>query len=291
MSLAALSLILVSAFMHAWWNLLVKRSEHKTVFIWWMFVSSGLLFTILWPLLPGSLVWPTPQVWGLALAGSACFMFYHICNGMAYRYGADLSMAYPLAQTSMIYVPIWGVLFLGESLSWLGGIGIMAIICGAYVIQMESLRAEALLQPLRNLSHPAVQAALAAGFIYSVGSIADKVGVGLYNPTAFTYLLVLIMLVLMSLNLCRRAYRGMIREEWRQNRGLILLSGPVMLLSFLTFRWGLAMAPVSYAVPVRRVNLLCGVLIGVLFLKESCGRIRLAAAGLILLGVVLIRFG
>ena len=41
MSTLAFSLILVSAVMHALWNLLVKRSRDKTVFIWWMFVMSG----------------------------------------------------------------------------------------------------------------------------------------------------------------------------------------------------------------------------------------------------------
>ncbi len=64
-----------------------------------------------------------------------------------------------------------------------------------------------------------------------------------------------------------------------------------MLGSFLTFRYGLSLAPVSYAVPVRQVNVLFGVLIGVLFLRESCGRMRVAAACLILLGVLNIHLG
>jgi len=47
MSNLAFTLILFSAIMHALWNLLVKKSRQKTVFIWWMFVSSGLMFTLL----------------------------------------------------------------------------------------------------------------------------------------------------------------------------------------------------------------------------------------------------
>jgi hypothetical protein len=39
MSNLAFSLIMISAVMHAIWNLLVKRRRHKTVFIWWMFVA------------------------------------------------------------------------------------------------------------------------------------------------------------------------------------------------------------------------------------------------------------
>ena len=64
-----------------------------------------------------------------------------------------------------------------------------------------------------------------------------------------------------------------------------------MLGSFVAFRYGLEMAPVSYAVPVRQASLLIAVALGVLFLGEACGRIRFLASSLILAGVCLIRFG
>jgi drug/metabolite transporter (DMT)-like permease len=95
----------------------------------------------------------------------------------------------------------------------------------------------------------------------------------------------------MSLNLLRPRYRGRILQEWRQNRTLVILSGPVMLGSFLSFRYALQMAPMSYAVPARQVSLLIGVLIGILFLGETCGRFRVLATSLILAGVLLVRIG
>jgi drug/metabolite transporter (DMT)-like permease len=158
-------------------------------------------------------------------------------------------------------------------------------------VQLRKLAWHEVVRPLRNFGDPAVQSALAAGFIYSVGSIIDKTGVTGYDPFYFTYLLVVCMFLLMSLNLSRPRYRGRILAEWRHSRALILVSGPVMLGSFVTFRYGLKLAPVSYAVPVRQVSLLVGVLIGTLFLGEECGRIRFVAALLILAGVALIRLG
>ena len=83
----------------------------------------------------------------------------------------------------------------------------------------------------------------------------------------------------------------MIRSELREHWALILCSGPIMMASFLTFRYGLNMSQVSYAVPVRQISIVIGVLIGILFLKESFGRIRLIAALFIMAGVVLIRLG
>jgi len=290
MNSLAFTLILFSALMHALWNLLVKRSHDKTVFIWWMFVMSGSLFSVVILLQPGSMPPPPIQVLLLAVGGAICFVLYHLFNGRAYRTG-DLSLAYPLAQTSMLYVPLWGVLLFGERLSLPGLIGIGLVVFGTYCIQFRQLTTAELLRPLRNLGNPSVQAALLAGFIYSIGSILDKQGVTVYPPLYFTYLLVLVMFVIMSVNLLRGNGGERVRCEWRRSWPLILCAGPVMLGSFLAFRFGLKMAPVSYAVPVRQVSLLVAVVAGALFLGETCGRIRFLASLLILAGAFCIRFG
>ncbi|MFA5516111.1 MAG: EamA family transporter [Desulfuromonadales bacterium] len=290
MSSLAFMLILISAVMHAFWNLLVKRSRDKTVFIWWMFVMSGALLNLLLPLQAEAFPPVSAKVLLLGAAGGACFVLYHLLNGRAYRSG-DLSLSYPLAQTSMLYVPLWGMLLLGEVLSASGMAGIALVVAGAYSVQLRRFSFSEVLRPFRGLGEPAVRAALAAGFIYSVGAVVDKVGVGIYPPFYFTYLLVMFMLLFMTANLLRRRYRGRICEEWRRSRTLILCSGPVMMGSFLTFRYGLKLAPMSYAVPVRQVSLLVGVMIGIVFLGETCGRIRCTAVLLILAGVFMIRLG
>ncbi len=290
METLALLLIVFSALMHALWNLLVKKSRDKTVFIWWMFICSWSLMSLF--VFGSGNELPDLSLRSLLLAAAAavCFVLYHWFTGVAYREG-DLSMTYPLAQTAMLYVPIWGVLFLGESITLPGVVGILLIIAGAYCIQLRQISASELLRPFTQLRNSSVQAALLAGFIYSIGAIIDKTGVDQYSAYHFTYILVFFMLSFMSINLLRPNYRGRIMEEWRQNRTLILWSGPVMLASFLSFRFGLQLSPVSYAVPVRQVSLLIGVLIGLLFLGEPFGRIRLLSSGLILLGVVFVWHG
>ena len=286
----ALCFIVFSSLMHVLWNVQVKQSHDKTVFIWWMFIASSFLLNLLLPWLTVPFPRPTLAVLMLALTAAICFVLYHLFNGRAYRDG-DLSLSYPLSQTSMIYVPIWGALVLHETITVSGVLGILCIAAGAYTVQLPRLSWSALLRPVRNLGNSSVQAALAAGFIYSIGSILDKKGVSDYSPFYFTYLLVMMMVVVMTLNLCRRRYRGRVMREWRCNQRLILCSGPIMLGSFLSFRYGLSLAPVSYAVAVRQVNVLFGVLIGVVFLKEACGQVRSVAALMILIGVVLIRMG
>jgi len=291
----ALLLIVISALMHALWNLLVKQSRDKTVFIWWMFVTSWSLMVVAAILSPeshasGLLALLDWKMAALSASAALCFVLYHWLCGYAYRDG-DLSVTYPLAQTSMLYVPIWGVVLLGEQLSASGTMGILLIVLGAYAVQLRRVTLAEVIFPLTQVRTRSVQAALMAGFVYSIGAILDKTGVSYYPVFEFTFVLVFFMLLIMSLNLLRPCYRGRIVAELCHSPKLVLCSGPVMLASFLTFRFGLQLAPVSYAVPVRQVSLLIGVAIGVLFLGESCGRIRLIAASLILLGVLFIRLG
>jgi drug/metabolite transporter (DMT)-like permease len=290
MSNLAFSLIVVSAVMHAIWNLLVKRSRHKTVFIWWMFVASFTIFTVMLPFVSDPFQAPGTETIEMIGIGAVCYVLYHLLNGRAYR-GGDLSVVYPLSQSSMIYVPIWGVALLGERFSIQGVAGILLVIFGTFMVQMREVSLAELARPFRDLSSPPVRAALLAGFIYSIGSIAEKTGVRHYSPLYFTYFLVLSMLLLMSCNLSRPRYRSQITEELRENWRPILCSGPVVMTSFLTFRYGLNLSPVGYAVPVRQVSIMIGVVIGILFLRESFGKIRLASAVFIVAGAALIRFG
>lgn len=290
MSNLAFTLILFSSIMHAIWNLLVKKSNQKTVFIWWMFVSSGLMFTLLLLMLQKPIPVPDAKVILMALGGGGCFSLYHLLTGRAYSSG-DISLTYPLCQTSMLYVPLWGMIIMDERLSLLGGSGIALVALGAYSVQLQKFSFGELTRPFRNLGEPAVRAALAAGFVYSFGVMFDKAGVQHYSPLYFTWLMVLVMFSLMSLNLLRSRYSGKVTAEWQANWRLILLSGPILMASFLAFRYGLKMAPVSYAVPVRQVSIMAGVLLGMIFLGESYGRIRLASAALILVGAFLIKFG
>jgi drug/metabolite transporter (DMT)-like permease len=290
MSSLAFVLILFSGLMHALYNVLIKQSRNKTVFIWWMFAISTGLFTLALPFLPGTFPRPTFVVLFLGIGGAFCFVLYHLFTSRAYQSG-DLSLTYPLSQTSMLYIPLWGVWLLGEQVNATGICGIMTVAAGAYLLQMRKLSLSELLRPFGSLVDQSVLAALAAGFAYSLGAIIDKTGVGSSSPLYFTYILVVSMLVMMTANMMRPCHRGKISDEWRENRRYILAGGPLMMGSFLSFRYGLAISPMSYAVAVRQVSVLIGVLVGVVFLGESCGRIRLCSSLLILAGVCLIRFG
>ncbi|HEY6838439.1 MAG TPA: EamA family transporter [Geobacteraceae bacterium] len=290
MSSLAFALILFSGIMHSLYNFLIKKSQDKTIFIWWLFLTSLGIFAAMLPFLPGPFPRPDAEVMLLTVGGAFCFVLYHLFTGRAYQHG-DLSVTYPLSQTGMLYLPLWGVWLLGEHLSLTGFCGIITIMAGAYLLQLRRLTLAELLRPFGSLIDTSVHAALAAGFVYSLGAIIDKIGVTCYHPVYFTFLMVLVMLAFMTVNMMRPRYRTRIMAEWHLNRRFIVAGAPLMMGSFLSFRYGLALSPMSYAVPVRQVSVLIGVVAGVLFLGESCGKIRLLGSLLIIAGIFLVRVG
>ena len=44
MSGIVLGIVLASAFLHAGWNFLLKKSERKIVFIWWFLLVSAIIY-------------------------------------------------------------------------------------------------------------------------------------------------------------------------------------------------------------------------------------------------------
>ncbi len=120
MSDTALLLILLSAAMHAGWNLILKTTRHKLAFNVFMHASAIGVFSLFWLLRDGAIPPPAGPVLPLAASAGFFFAIYHACLTASYE-RADVSLAYPLTTTGPLYIPLWAYLFLDERLSLLGG--------------------------------------------------------------------------------------------------------------------------------------------------------------------------
>ncbi len=290
MSDTALLFILLSAVMHAGWNLILKTTRHKLAFNVFMHASAIGIFSLYWLLRDGAIPPPAGPVLPLALSAGFFFAIYHACLTASYE-RADVSLAYPLTTTGPLYIPLWAYLFLNERLSLLGMGGILVVFLGAYILQMREFSRAGLSFPLRNIRLPGVLFALSAGLFYSVGAIVDKQGVTVADVFVYTYYLdIALFLFLLAYALMTNSpnrFLEEIRVHWLQG----IAAGLILFLSFITYRIGLQMAKVSYATSVRQVSAIAGVLGGILLFRERFGRIRLLGAGLIVLGVICIRQG
>lgn len=284
MNIIALSIVLVSAFLHAGWNYLLKKSERKIVFIWWFLLMSILFF------LPMFLYyWPKTSI---AVEGLLCIIatglihgVYFWCIGGAYQRG-DLSLVYPLARGSgPLSIPVLAALLLHERITFLGAVGIALIIGGIYCIHLRSLTRSAFMEPFRALRGEASLWALFTGLATTAYSLVDKVGVGLVYPPVYIYLMFFIAwLTITPWILIRERERLM--EEWRRHASAIAIVGFVSFFTYLMILFALQISKVSYVAAVREVGIVLSVYYGIVLLGEKHGKQKLIGAVLITLGVV-----
>lgn len=271
-------LILLSAGAHVYWNLHVKRSPAPAITLCLLITLGSLLF------LPLGLyqAWPLRipfQGW-LCVAGTGLvYVLYYQLIALSYRRD-DLSRAYPIARgVAPAATALWGLLFLGERPSPAGWWGIAAVSAGVALLGWPAGRAPII----------ALLAAIGTGLCTSGYSAIDKLGVRLVEPSLYIVLTSLAgsagqagLLILTD------GTRPFVTELQRDTRGL-LWAGFIAVGSYLVILFVLRSgAPVSYVVPLRSVAVLLSVLAGTRLLGEAGGKLRLAAAAMILCGLTLI---
>jgi len=151
-----MAIVLASAFLHAGWNFLLKKSWNKIAFTWCFLTAAIVMYLpvclYFWPEQPIS-----PLGWA-CIAGTGLFHFlYFWFMGGAYERG-DLSLVYPLFRGSgPLLVPILAVIFLKEELAALGIAGIVLVVLGVYVLHLKSFRVKSFIEPLAALRGGAIR--------------------------------------------------------------------------------------------------------------------------------------
>ena len=284
MTLPNLALILASALVHVVAHVAWKRAQDRTAFAWWMLVWGCAWFA---PVLIIARPAVPPLAWGIMAASAVLEAVYFFSIAKAYRLG-DLSLVYPLARgSSPLFLLLWTSLFLKDRLSPGGVAGIALIAAGLYVINLPRLGAW--LGPLRSLAQPAPRAALIAGLFISLYTFADRFGVQLLDPLAYTYLVLwLTLLILTPLTLRRVGWQGL-RAELRSSRLGSVLAGLTTMVAYAMVLFAIrAGTPASYASAVREVSVVLGSLIGVVLLHEQASRVRVLGAVCVVAGISLI---
>lgn len=138
MSTVAILLILVSAMMHAAWNLLSKKCHPHALFFWVATFSGAILLSPFIWLHPQVLAAFPARVWIYLAATGFCMALYYVGLAGAYRAG-DISVAYPLARSSPVIVVflVTTLMGRGEQVSSLCVAGIMMVGGGCFLIPLQ----------------------------------------------------------------------------------------------------------------------------------------------------------
>lgn len=284
--------VIASALFHSGYNLLIKASDEKTLFMWSIFLVGNVLgWGFGWLAVPGFSAFE-PMVFLVAAFSASFFTLYHLCAARAYASDqGDLSLSYPLTTLAPVFIPLWAYLFLGNAFTVMVIAGILVTTTGTICIQLKPGMGRSRFSSV-GLRSEAVSFALLASFLYSFGAVSDKVGVDRGGYYLFAvYLMTMILtyftfVVFFNPRLRKRTLHCFIRYPFR-----VILGGTLLLFSNLAYRYGLEITDVSYAAGVRQIATLFGVLMGVFLLKEPYGLLRFLASLVIALGIALIKMG
>lgn len=287
MPLFALGLVLAGAFVHAFWNLLVKQSANPAAFLYFSLIASVSIFapiallTTPVQILPALL--PILIVSGLAEVG------YLISLTKAYESGA-LSLVYPLARGSApFFVALWSGLFAGERLPLFGYVGVGLIVCGIYLTTLPSLGDW--LRPIRSLEHVSSRWALLSGVCISIYTLADREGVRLVSPVTYNFYVFTLMALGFTPYVLLTRHRLTARREWRVSWLGIIGTGIINIVNYLIILWALTFVPTSYVSAVRGTSIVIGAFYGWRIRHEHLGSARLLAIVLIFAGIVSLAVG
>jgi len=254
--------------------------------LWWMYLVSFLLLPfVIYFMKVGNI---SVTVWLIVCLSGLVHFFYTVSLSYAYDNG-DLSLVYPLARSAPLFVVIGSVFFLKEIPSFMGLIGIILTVIGAYVIGLESLTINQFIRPLVMLRKRPYQLALLTAVITAAYSVVDRIGVSLIDPFFFIVLLLFVETIFYTPFVLWKK-RKFILQEWYENKKVILIAGLVRFLSYLLILYTMIQTQLNYIVSVRQMSIVFAVVSGSFILNEKHLRVRLIGSFCILSGIILIGY-
>jgi drug/metabolite transporter (DMT)-like permease len=271
--------VLFAALCHAGWNALIKVGLDPLSTTTLISIGSGVVALVLLPLvgLPAWAAWP----W--LVASVIIHLGYFAALIEAYLTG-DLGQVYPIARGSApLMTATATTLFVGEKTSGIGWGGIVALVAGVFLLSARGGR------ELVKVDRRAVGFALMTALTICTYSVVDGVGARFAgSPNAYSLSLFVGISVVMVPYALYRDGRDVIlaiRTFWRRG----FAGGALQVISYGTVLWAMTLAPIAIVATLRETSVLFGAAIAVVVLKEPLRAVRIAAALLIVGGLILIR--
>lgn len=278
MELPVFLAVLAAAVMHAGWNVLVKLKLDR-------FLSLCLIQTIMGFMgLVMLLVFPAPSLASLpyALASGVLHLGYNLFLARSYRTG-DLSQVYPIARGAAPLLTLavtWT--FMHEELTLTGGLGVGILVLGIWMISLLGRRG-------LRLDGLTMFFAIGTSVFIAAYTIVDGMGGRASGqPSSYAGMVFLFDAIFLAATAIGMRGPGIVREVapyWKTGVVGALLSVGAYWIAI----WAMTKAPIASVAALRETSILVVMLLSMRVLNETVTLPRLAGAGLIVVGAILIR--
>ncbi|MFT4526324.1 MAG: drug/metabolite transporter (DMT)-like permease [Granulosicoccus sp.] len=280
MILTTFLLVLLSALLHASWNLVTKKFAGNYSIIYLSFLGGTLL-----TLYPAMVHWPESNqvfidnAWWLVVS---CLVhgIYGFILSYTYFYG-DISTLYPVVRGSGVALAvIISVFWVGEVFNGYLAAGCTAVIGGIALLSYKRNRKET--------SKMGILLAVTCGLLIATYTVIDKVLVDQIHPITVLFILQAssgLMFLPYVLKSRMPELRNTIKHHWKATAyvcGAATMSYSIILYVFQN-------ADVSRVATVRETAVVFGAIGGYLIFKESFSLLRLIGVIAVAFGIILVK--
>ncbi|WP_225838125.1 DMT family transporter [Streptomyces sp. NK08204] len=267
--------VLAAAVTHASWNAIAHRITDKLVGFT-LILAGGVLIGLL---LAPFTAFPAARAWPYLLVSAAVHIVYVLLLMTSFRLG-DFGQAYPIARGSApLVVTVFAAVFAHEVPGTWGAAGIVLCCTGLTGVALWGLRGH-------RPQWAAIGAALATGLSIASYTVIDGLGVRASgSPLGYTgWLMAVQGVAIPAYAVCFRWGRASV-AVLRPFAALGLLGAALSVCAYGLVLWAQTRAELAPVAALRESSIIVGAAIGALFFKERFGAPRIAAAGLLVVGI------
>ncbi|MFE6553184.1 EamA family transporter [Streptomyces sp. NPDC057746] len=266
--------VLLAAVTHASWNAIAHRITDKLVGFT-LNAGGGMLIGLAMAVFAP---FPAPAAWPYLITSAVIHIAYYALLMRSFRLG-DFGQAYPIARgTAPLVVTVLAAVFAHEVPDGWAAAGIAVSCAGLTGVALWGLRG-------RRPNWAAIGAALATGLTIAAYTLVDGLGVRASGSSlGYIAWLMAVQGVVIPLYAAYR-WRGQLLPTLRPFAMLGLLGSALSVAAYALVLWAQTRAELAPIAALRESSIIVGAAIGAVFFKERFGAPRIAAAGLLVVGI------
>ena len=281
MDLFPFLLVVVSAFTHAIWNFIVKKSADQTTCVALSKIAEVILFFI--PFVILCTIRGIPIRFGyFILIGSFFVTLNYVFLSQAYK-RIDLTIAYPISRSNTLFLPLVAFLMIRETVGIMGWLAVLLIILGVFLLFSDDF----FKRSMSRTYGMGILFALSAALMTACYTVWDKMAIRHLHPFIYFYSYTFLTSVYFLTRLLPRSTCQEMKEEWNANKRNVILVAVLNTLTYLLVLIALGLSKSIYVGMLRQMSLVFTLFLGCIFLKEKLKVSKLAGILCILLGSTL----
>ncbi|WP_393058666.1 EamA family transporter [Streptomyces sp. LN549] len=268
--------VLTAAFTHAGWNAIAHAIKDQLL-SFTLISGGGLLIGAAAALF---VPFPAAEAWPYLIVSAVLHVAYMLLLMRSFTLG-DFGQMYPIARgTAPLVVTVLAAVFVGERPDGWATAGVAVASAGLVGLALWGIRGSG-----KRPHWPAILAALATGLAIAGYTTVDGVGVRASGSSLgyIAWLMILEGLAIPLYALHRR--RSALPSQLRPYAVRGLLGAALSVTAYGLVLWAQTRAALAPVAALRESSIIVGAAIGTVFFKERFGAPRIAAAGLMVVGI------